>query len=44
MKFIVLLLVLASLTYGVLRIMQSLLRELAEMTAEAWRVGDTKSQ
>jgi len=42
MKVIVIL-VLASLAYGVLRIMQSLLRELAEMTIEAWRSGDTKS-
>lgn len=42
MKIIVIL-VLASLAYGILRIMQSLLRELAEMSIEAWRSGDTNS-
>ena len=44
MKLLILFLVLASLAYGVLRIMQSLLRELAEMTVEAWHVGDTNTQ
>ncbi|MGY6277010.1 hypothetical protein [Methylomonas sp. MgM2] len=41
MKLLVLLLIFSALGYGVLRIMHSLVRELAEITAEAWHIGDT---
>lgn len=40
MKFLVVLM-LAGLAYGVLRLAHNLIRELAEITAESWHVGDS---